>query len=155
MKALARAWLPAAGLVCLVLLLGACAADPTRAPAMDANPACPDLADWRAPQLYGTWDMELPDTGQRGSLRLSRHPEYGASLRGHFRYADGLRSIASGDLAGGAFNLDESVDSKTYYAFWTGHLVPDRCGDEIRGLWQRLPQGGEPEVQSTFVLRRR
>ena len=37
MKALARCWPPAAGLVCLVLLLGACAADPTRVPAMDAN----------------------------------------------------------------------------------------------------------------------
>ncbi|MCK9514875.1 MAG: hypothetical protein WCZ18_00675 [Ottowia sp.] len=141
--------------VCIAALLAGCAVDPTFVPAMNTNPACPDLADWGAPELYGSWDLALPDVDRQGTVELSRHPEYGASLRGHLRYADGLQSIASGDLGEGAFNLDESVDGKTYYAFWTGHMVPESCGDEIRGLWQRLPQDGEPELQSRFVLRRR
>lgn len=139
----------------LALALAACASDPAALPAMDSNPACPDLADWGASALYGDWDFELPAVQQQGRMALSRHPEYGASLRGHLQYADGLASITSGDLAEGAFNLDESVDGKSYYAFWTGHLVPDSCGAEIRGVWQRLPQGEAPEMESPFVLRRR
>lgn len=152
MMAPVRGWL--AG-VCVAALLVACATDPAFVPAMDTNPACPDLGDWGAPELYGTWDVELPGADRRAILVLSRHPEYSASLRGHLQYADGMRSIASGDLGDGAFNLDESADGKTYYAFWTGHLVSETCGDTIRGLWQRLPQDGGPEEHSRFVLRRR
>lgn len=117
------------------------------------NPACPDLTRWGARQLYGTWEVELPALGQHGRLLLRQHPEFGESLRGEFDYG-GQRSIASGDLEEGELNLDESRDGKTLHAFWTGHLVPEACGREIRGTWQRLAREGVPAAESTFVLRR-
>ncbi|MDO5691732.1 MAG: hypothetical protein Q4G70_04520 [Pseudomonadota bacterium] len=98
--------------------------------------------------------MELPQAGQRGQLTLRQHPEYSASLRGEFSYG-GQRSIASGDVEDGEFNLDESRDGKTLHAFWSGQLVPAACGAEIRGKWQPLPREGQPKpAESDFVLRR-
>ncbi|NZA02318.1 hypothetical protein H0I39_12155 [Ottowia beijingensis] len=81
-------------------------------------------------------------------------PEFSASLRGEFRYG-GQRSIASGDVEGGEFNLDESRDGKTLFAFWSGQLVPAACGAEIRGKWQPLAREGQPVLaESDFILRR-
>jgi len=54
----------------------------------------------------------------------------------------------------GEFNLDESRDGKSLFAFWNGRLVPAACGREIRGSWQSLPQPGVPARESSFVLRR-
>ena len=114
---------------------------------------CPDVKTLRAAQLYGTWVLELTGTQQRGQLTLRQHPEFSESLRGEFRYGD-QRSIASGDIEGGEFNLDESLDGKTLHAFWSGQLVAARCGAEIRGTWQTLPRGDQPSLESPFVLRR-
>ena len=121
--------------------------------ASPVNPACPDLAGWGARQLYGAWELDLPALGQHGTLLLRQHPEFSESLRGEFSYG-GHTSIASGDLDEGELNLDESRDGKSLYAFWTGHLVVARCGREIRGTWQQLPQPGQPALDSPFVLRR-
>lgn len=126
---------------------------PATAPASTVNPACPDLARWGARQLYGAWELDLPALGQHGTLLLRQHPEFSESLRGEFSYG-GHTSIASGDLDEGELNLDESRDGKSLYAFWTGHLVVARCGREIRGTWQQLPQPGQPALESPFVLRR-
>ena len=123
------------------------------APALAVNPACPDLAQWGARQLYGHWELELSALGQHGALLLRQHPEFSESLRGEFSYG-GHTSIASGDLDEGELNLDESRDGKSLFAFWTGQLVPARCGREIRGTWQQLPQPGQPALESPFVLRR-
>ncbi len=117
------------------------------------NPACPDLARWGAPQLYGRWELELTDLGQRGRLLLRQHPEFSASLRGELDYG-GQHAIASGDVEDGELNLDESRDGKSLYAFWTGQLVPARCGREIRGTWEQVPKAGQPALKSPFVLRR-
>lgn len=117
------------------------------------NPACPELKRWGAAQLYGRWSVELPGLGQRGELLLRQHPEFSASLRGEFDYG-GQHSIASGDLEDGELNLDESRDGKSLHAFWTGRLVPEACGREIRGTWQQLPKAGQPARESAFVLRR-
>ena len=114
---------------------------------------CPDVKTLSPAQLYGTWELELTATQQRGQLTLRQHPEFNESLRGEFRYGN-QRSIASGDVEGGEFNLDESVDGKRLYAFWSGQLTPARCGAEIRGTWQTLPQDGKPAQESPFVLRR-
>ena len=65
--------------------------------------------------------MELPQLGERGTLVLRQHPEFAASLRGEFELA-GVRSIASGDVEEGEFNLDESHDGKRLSAFWNGRL---------------------------------
>ncbi len=140
--------------------LSACASSPETEPAPAApkptlatNPACPDLAQWGARQLYGHWELELSALGQHGALLLRQHPEFSESLRGEFSYG-GHTSIASGDLDEGELNLDESRDGKSLFAFWTGQLVPARCGREIRGTWQQLPQPGQPALESPFVLRR-
>ncbi len=143
----------------LLSLLAACSGSgPTHSEANDAvstvNPAeCPDVKTLRAAQLYGSWQLELTATQQRGQLTLRQHPEFSESLRGEFRYGS-QRSIASGDIEGGEFNLDESVDGKTLYAFWSGQLVPARCGAEIRGTWQTLPKDNQPARESPFILRR-
>lgn len=141
--------------------LSACATDhnnlknsvPAESAVRAINPACPDLAGWSARQLYGDWDVELTDLGERGRLTLRRHPEFGESLRGEFSYG-GHVSIASGDIEEGEVNLDESRDGKSLYAFWTGQLVPAACGREIRGTWQEFARPGEAARESRFVLRR-
>ncbi len=125
-------------------------ADAANAPSIE----CPDVTRLHAAQLYGSWELELPQAGLRGRLTLRQHPEYSASLRGEIRYG-GQRSIASGDVEDGEFNLDESRDGKTLHAFWSGKLVPSACGAEIRGTWQPLAQPGQaPRPASEFILRR-
>ena len=150
--------LPAVLIISAALsLLAGCAGTPGAvavATVDTTNPAeCPNVKTLRAAQLYGSWELELTATQQRGQLTLRQHPEFSESLRGEFRYGD-QRSIASGDVEGGEFNLDESVDGKTLYAFWSGQLVPARCGAEIRGTWQTLPKPGQPAKESPFVLKR-
>ncbi|MBS0597632.1 MAG: hypothetical protein JSR92_09925, partial [Proteobacteria bacterium] len=64
--------------------LSACATGPfdskpgvqAKAPASTVNPACPDLARWGAPQLYGSWTFELSALGQRGRMQLRQHPDF-------------------------------------------------------------------------------
>ena len=144
----------------LCLLVG-CASPSTTLPSGPATSSaslasdaeCPDVTRLRSAQLYGTWQLELTATGQRGQLTLSQHPEFSESLRGEFRYG-AQRSIASGDVEAGEFNLDELLDGKSLYAFWSGQLTPAKCGAEIRGTWQTLPRDGKPSVESPFVLRR-
>lgn len=150
----------AALVAAVAALLSACAGSPSSPeataearPARTVNPACPDLERWDARRLYGRWEVELPELGLRGRLLLRQHPEFRESLRGEFHYG-GQDSIASGDIEGGEFNLDESQDGKTLHAFWTGRLVPEACGREVRGTWQRLAREGVPAAESTFVLRR-
>ncbi len=144
----------------LACLLGACAGpapdrDATaRAPTEPSTLECPDVTRLHAAQLHGSWELELVQTGQRGQLTLRQHPEFSASLRGELRYG-GQRSIASGDVEGGEFNLDESRDGKSLFAFWSGQLVPGACGAEIRGRWQPLAREGQPApAESDFILRR-
>ena len=86
-------------------------------------------------------------------MQLRQHPDFAASLRGELDYG-GAHAIASGDLEDGELNLDESRDGKSLYAFWTGQLVPARCGREIRGTWEQVPKAGQPALKSPFVLRR-
>ncbi|WP_187265649.1 hypothetical protein [Ottowia flava] len=136
-----------------VAALTACAGAPTSV-ANDVNQSdCADVRTLRAGQLYGTWELELTALNQRGQLTLRQHPEFSESLRGEFRYGD-QRSIASGDVEAGEFNLDESLDGKSLHAFWSGKLTPSACGAEIRGTWQTLAQPGKPAQESPFVLRR-
>lgn len=144
----------------LAVMLAACSTppaatqppDPVRA-SVNSNPECPQLASWGARQLYGTWQLELPELGQRGKMLLRQHPEFSESLRGELEYA-GHQAIASGDLEEGELNLDESRDGKNYAAFWSGQLVASSCGNEIRGTWEQLENEGVRALTSPFVLRR-
>ena len=142
-------------LLAALAAVSACATAPGAVTASESvdSADCADVRTLRAGQLYGTWELELTNLNQRGELTLRQHPEFSESLRGEFRYA-GQRSIASGDVEAGEFNLDESQDGKSLYAFWSGKLTPARCGAEIRGTWQTLPQPGQPARESAFVLRR-
>ena len=144
--------------LCLAGLLAACAGTPSgpgdQAATAETTAGCPDVTRLHAAHLYGSWQLELPQAGQRGTLTLRQHPEFSASLRGEFSYG-GQRSIASGDVEDGEFNLDESRDGKTLHAFWNGRLVPAACGAEIRGRWQPLARPGQPApAESDFILRR-
>lgn len=114
-----------------------------------SNPYCKDVTQLKAEQLYGEWTLELPEANQRGRMRLSRHPEFSESLRGHTQYGP-VNAIASGDVTGGKFDLDESSDGKRLTATWSGSLPPAGCGDEIRGQWTEL----ETNLSSSFVLYR-
>ena len=138
-------------------LLGACASNDflrqyndvgQKKPAV-ANPYCKDVTQLKAEQLYGEWTLELPEANQRGRMRLSRHPEFSDSLRGHIQYGP-VNAIASGDVTGGKFDLDESSDGKRLTGTWSGQLPPTACGDEIRGQWTEL----DTNLNSSFVLTR-
>lgn len=138
----------------LAVALTGCAS-PRTAPDAPPNAAeCADVGALGAGQLYGSWEVELPQAGLRGRLTLRQHPEFSASLRGEFDYG-GQHSIASGDVEGGEFNLDESRDGKSLYAFWSGQLVPAACGAEIRGRWEPVAKPGKATpASSDFILRR-
>ena len=133
--------------------LSACTNAPPRAAADEQARDCPDVTRLHAPQLYGSWELDLVQAGLRGRLTLRQHPEFSASLRGEFRYG-GQASIASGDVEAGEFHLDESRDGKTLFAFWSGRLLATACGAEIRGQWQTVPTDQRPGQESEFILRR-
>ena len=117
------------------------------------NPDCPDVTQLHAAHLYGSWNVELAQAGQRGTLTLRQHPEFAASLRGEFRYG-GQSSIASGDVEGGEFNLDESADGQRMDAVWEGNVTPSGCGQELRGI-RRPAQGTQTrEPVMNFVLKK-
>lgn len=138
----------------LAAALAGCASPRTAPDATPKAAECTDVGTLGAGQLYGSWEVELPQAGLRGRLTLRQHPEFNASLRGEFDYG-GRHSIASGDVEGGEFNLDESRDGKSLYAFWSGQLVPAACGAEIRGRWEPVATPGlTTPAASDFILRR-
>ena len=99
--------------------------------------------------LYGEWRLRLPQAGLSGRMRLSQHPDFSESLRGHIEYG-AVKAIASGDVSAGNFDLDESSDGKRMTATWSGQLTLAGCGNEIRGTWTEL----NTERKSSFVLTR-
>jgi hypothetical protein len=114
-----------------------------------AAPTCQDVAKMTPRMLYGEWRLRLPQAGLSGRMRLSQHPEFSESLRGHIEYG-AVKAIASGDLSAGNFDLDESSDGKRMTATWSGRLTPSGCGNEIRGTWTEL----DTSRRSDFVLTR-
>lgn len=112
-------------------------------------PYCQDVKKMKPPAIHGEWRLSLPQAGLTGHMRLSRHPEFSESLRGHIEYG-AVKAIASGDLSAGNFDLDESSDGKRMTATWSGSLTPTGCGNEIRGTWTDL----DTNRKSSFVLTR-
>jgi hypothetical protein len=115
---------------------------------------CPAPTELTAVHLYGLWQAGFSDpvTGQASgsaTLLLERHPEWTGSVRGAIRRGD-ARARLSGDVDEGQFALDESEDGIRISASWSGTVVPDSCGKEIRGeRIQVLPPG-----TLSFVLRK-
>jgi hypothetical protein len=144
-----------------VTVLSACGSAPpspgtsTQSALAATRAHCPDVRRLQAADLHGAWQVELTQAGLSGQLTLRQHPEFDGSLRGELRYGGNI-AITSGDVEDGEFTMDESRDGKNLFGFWTGQLVPDSCGSEIRGLWQPLAAPGQPALpESDFVLRRR
>jgi hypothetical protein len=116
---------------------------------------CPAATELTALHLYGLWQAAFSDgaTGQAAgsaTLLLERHPDWAGSVRGTVRRGD-ARARLSGDVDEGQFTLDESQDGTRISASWSGTVVPDSCGKEIRGNWSNTVH---PETRA-FVLRKR
>lgn len=123
----------------------------------DVQTACVAATDVGALHLYGLWRAEWSATpGQPAlvaTLLFEKHPELSDSVVGTIRReAVGHPQIAqvAGDVDDGDFTLEESVDGRSISAVWTGRVVDDSCGKEIRGTWTR---SADPSPRS-FVLRK-
>ncbi len=114
-----------------------------------ATTACPTAADVGPLQLYGQWLASIEGQAGSVSLRFEKHPERSESVAGSVSRAEG-RSLLAGDVDGGQFHLEESIDGYNISAVWSGTVVTGSCGREIRGTWRRAGS----ELTQAFVLRK-
>ncbi len=116
--------------------------------------ACPLATELQVQDLFGPWRAEFSDpaSGEAMSsamLRFEQNPEFAQSVAGTITRGD-IPVRVSGDVEDGRFALDESQDGTTISATWSGDVVPDTCGKEIRGTWTDTIQ----KKELNFVLRR-
>lgn len=144
----ARAWGLGLALLC-ALGCGIGAAQP--APAETApSAACPTAATMSHYHLYGLWRAEFNGGAVPGAtLLFEKHPEFPESVRGGVN-RDGVKGQVAGDVENGEFSLDESSDGIRIAATWSGNVMENSCGKEIRGTWTAA--SGKPEY--SFVLRK-
>jgi hypothetical protein len=128
---------------------GAANANPPEAAPASTPGACPKAAEVTHLHLYGLWRAEFTGQAQGATLLFEKHPDYPGSVRGGIN-RDGARGLVAGDVEDGEFNLDESVDGIRIAAAWSGAVVENSCGKEIRGTW--TPASGAPELG--FILRK-
>jgi hypothetical protein len=129
-----------------------------------AAPACTVHEHLPPAQLGGDWEAVFwPEGGsperptERGHLRLERHPEYTAGVRGDLLRGSGGQmraSRVSGDVTEAVFHLDESNDGKTMSAVWSGQALD--CGGrlDISGTRRPAEGSGSPDPVQSFRLRR-
>ena len=113
-------------------LVAPCAAQTTPAP------ACTAAADLVSSQLYGVWQAEVEGQPQPATMTLQANQDYADSVQGTLvRLLDGktLTSQVAGDVDHGVFTLDQSDDGQHINATWVGDVTPNRCDQEIRGIW--------------------
>lgn len=129
------------------LVLASDPQDPNRAPA-----ACPAPAEVGQVQLLGTWLARFDGGPDTAVLRLVPSPRHADGVSGTVERPGGQPPTAqvAGDVDDGDFTLEESVDGRQIAATWTGRVMEDTCGKEIRGQWRRA---SDPDTR-TFVLRR-
>lgn len=134
-----------------LLLASAAGLAQTPAPASPTAPvACPKPAEMSHLHLYGLWRAEFNSGAAPGAtLLFERHPDYPESVRGGIN-RDGVKGLVAGDVENGEFSLDESIDGIKIAATWTGIVMENSCGKEIRGTWTAA--AGKPEY--SFVLRK-
>jgi hypothetical protein len=133
-------------------------------PPASAAPACTVHDHLPPAQLGGDWEVLFwPEGGSpaqatdRGQLRLERHPEYTAGVRGDLLRGSGRQmraSRVSGDVTEGEFHLDESNDGKTMSAVWSGQALD--CGGRLSISGTRRPAEGSdsPDPVQAFRLQR-
>jgi hypothetical protein len=118
--------------------------------------ACPTPAQVTPLHLYGLWRAEFD--GQPGAtLLFEKHPDLAGSVMGAVN-RDGIRTQCAGDVGDdGTFSLEESDNGQTISATWSGVVIDNSCGKEIRGTWtpSLTPAGAAPTATArTFVLRK-
>ncbi|MBL0917363.1 MAG: hypothetical protein IBJ14_01550 [Hydrogenophaga sp.] len=140
-------------------------AQPASTPPMGASDTACTVHEHLPPaQLGGDWEAFFwPEGGSperptdRGHLRLERHPEYTAGVRGDLVRGSGGQmraSRVSGDVTEGAFHLDESNDGKAMSAVWSGQALD--CGGRLTITGTRRPAEGSdsPDPVQAFRLQR-
>jgi hypothetical protein len=111
--------------------------------------ACPRATEVTALHLYGAWQARWEGVDAPGTLMLGRNPDHPDSLRGSIRRGQ-VQTLVAGDVDQGEFTLEESADGRTISATWTGVVVADGCGKEIRGVWTAAAD----KKERSFVLRK-
>jgi len=115
--------------------------------------ACPAATDVTALHLYGAWQARWDGVDEPAALTLGRNPDHPDSLRGSIQRGSAqapVRAQVAGDVDRGEFTLEESADGQSISAIWSGAVVADACGKEIRGVWTAT---GDRKERS-FVLRK-
>ena len=100
---------------------------------IQAIAACPTPAQVTPLHLYGLWRAEF-DGLSGATLLIEKHPELSGSVSGAVN-RDGVRSLCAGDVDDGEFTLEESDNGQTISATWSGTVIDNSCGKEIRGTW--------------------
>ncbi|HSV52538.1 MAG TPA: hypothetical protein VLJ57_10495 [Burkholderiaceae bacterium] len=113
-----------------------------------AAPACPTPGEVSHQHLYGVWRVEF-EQGATASLRFEKHAAFAQSVSGEIQRGTARAQVA-GDVDEGVFHLEESVDGTTIAATWTGQVVENSCGKEIKGTWNNQVDG----TRRAFVLRK-
>lgn len=140
-----------------IFLIAACAqwtlatAQNLISPATSAG--CPQAVDIAAVHLYGLWRAEFEGLAPSATLLFERHAELAGSVSGGIN-RDGVKAQIAGDVDEGEFALDESVDGQNISATWTGSVVENSCGKEIRGTWNNTQPGATGNRTYPFVLRK-
>ena len=123
-----------------------------------AAQACPQGAEVRAAQLYGSWDVfwlapdaSAPEAAPHGRLQLGPSAEHPDGLRGRF-VEGGTEVLIAGDVdEDGELALEQSADGRRIDATWIGPFTEGSCAREVRGTWTRAADG----ATRRFVLRQR
>jgi hypothetical protein len=115
---------------------------------------CPLATELLPQHLYGRWRADFSEAGQSqvtatATLWFEPNPDFAQSVSGTVVRGD-AKALVSGDADEGEFALDESVDGVNISATWTGRVVPESCGKDIRGQWSDVAQKKELD----FVLRK-
>lgn len=117
------------------------------APAPAQSTECPAAAAVTPKQMLGAWRAEVEGL-PTAPVQLEPNPRHAGSLSGTID-RDDSRSRVAADIDAGEFTMEESGDGVHIAATWLGEVIPDTCGQEIRGSWE--PAGG---AARGFVLRR-
>ena len=121
----------------------------TQNDAQNSRAACPAATEVTALHLYGAWQARWDGVDASATLNLGRNPDHPDSLRGTIRRG-AQEALVAGDVDEGEFTLEESADGRSISATWTGTVVADACGKEIKGVWTSTAD----KKERSFVLRK-
>ncbi len=100
--------------------------------------ACPVATELKAPDLYGTWTVEMPVSSAEGAANVrglvvfEKNAEHPDSISGWLTW-NGSKVFVAGDIDAGSFSLEESDDGRRISAVWDGAIAQGSCGKAITG----------------------